>query len=196
MATFRHAFCVVLFVFVCRIHAADGAKILAIAATDSGSHLMSMLKFLNGLDSNGHRVFIVDFANVTKRLPPPPNTTVFHIVPPATPTATLDPKEGPGKQWYQIYSSDKLMRMYEEDDQKFAGIIADYADILDALMEQEWDLVVADDLRAPAAYAMAIRLKEDQRTPFLLYSTMGQLVAAEEEQLALERRLPQSSFAR
>ncbi|KAI6234937.1 hypothetical protein M3Y99_00745200 [Aphelenchoides fujianensis] len=161
------------------------ANILAIPAPNIGSHLMSFMRFLNGMASLGHQVCILDFANVTRQSSPLPNTTVFHFDLPSPPSVVLDPKKGPGKQWHQIYSSGLLMRMYEDDDRKFGRMISEYADLMDELMDRRWDLVVVDDIRAPPAYAMAIRLKDEQNTPFLLYSTMGQLFAAEEEQLAL-----------
>ncbi|KAI6225382.1 hypothetical protein M3Y99_01347100 [Aphelenchoides fujianensis] len=147
---------------------------------------MSFMRFLNSMASLGHQVCILDFANVTRQSPKLPNTTIFYFDLPSPFSFARDPKNGPGKQWHQIYTSGLLMRMYEEDDRKFGRMITDYADLMDELMDRRWDLVVADDIRAPPAYAMAIRLKDEQSTPFLLYSTMGHLFAAEEEQMSLD----------
>ncbi|KAI6234938.1 hypothetical protein M3Y99_00745300 [Aphelenchoides fujianensis] len=100
---------------------ANAANILAVPAMDTGSHLLSFMKLLKGLDALGHHVSIVDFANATKQVPLSPNTTVFHFdLPPASITA-VDPKDGVGRLWHQLYTTEKFMRKYGEDDRRSGG---------------------------------------------------------------------------
>jgi hypothetical protein len=43
------------------------------------------------------------------------------------------------------------------------------------IFDSKWDLVVADALFIPHGHAIAMRLLEEQGTPFLLYETACQL---------------------
>lgn len=57
---------------------------------------------------------------------------------------------------------------------------------LEQLLAQPWDLVVADDIFAPHAWAMALRLRR-RGVPLVLFSTCAQLTAAAASNLALGR---------
>ena len=55
-------------------------------------------------------------------------------------------------------------------------------------MNDEWDLIIFDEMFCPHAYAIALRLKKERNIPFIPYSTGGQLTISLAAQLSLSKR--------
>ncbi|KAI6234939.1 hypothetical protein M3Y99_00745400 [Aphelenchoides fujianensis] len=166
----------------------DEAKILAIPAMDSGSHLISFMRLIGGLASRGHQIHVMDFAKASKGTQLPPNTTVIDVHLPFAQFDESDIELGPRKRWHRYYTSARLFWDYEQDDLTFGRLIRDHPHVVDEIMGTQWDLVISDDIFSPHGYSIGMRLKKERNVPYLLYSTSGQITTGTAEQKSLGKR--------
>ncbi|CAD5227146.1 unnamed protein product [Bursaphelenchus xylophilus] len=167
-----------LLLLLCDLYHARAAKILVLPAADGGSHMQSMAPYFTTLAAAGHEVHVLDTAN-----PKPKyvytNVTMHNIVDPENPMH-------PRNQWEGLVTVSSFREVFKGSDNKFNGLLDRRRKEIDALVNQNWDLVVADDIFSAHAWGIALKLKQ-RGVPYVLYSTSGQVASTTAQTLAYTR---------
>jgi hypothetical protein len=56
---------------------------------------------------------------------------------------------------------------------------------LDHLMSTQWDLLILDDLLAPIAYSIGVRMLEERGIPYIMFPSCGEQTATSMEQRSM-----------
>ncbi|CAD5221876.1 unnamed protein product [Bursaphelenchus okinawaensis] len=142
--------------------------------------MQSMAPYFLTLSSSGHEVHVLDTANPTPKYKY--KNVVMHNIVVKGQNSGRDPRQ----TWNAMISVSKFREVFANSDVKFHELLDSEREALEKLVNQPWDLVVADDIFSVHAWAIALRLKQ-RGVPFILYSTSGQVASATTQTMALGR---------
>ncbi|KAL3098326.1 hypothetical protein niasHT_021598 [Heterodera trifolii] len=161
------------------------AKVLFTVFHDRGSHFASMFPLMEKLARHGHAVSVLDTIHRSDR-----SSLIRHIRAPLPHAEVEDEAERHAFAeffWNQTDSSVTLPEFYRQSDEQLATLMLNHSKKMVALINEDWDLLVIDDLMWPFGYFMATlkrrsweSARKGPRPHLIVYGTAAQtLISAE-----------------
>uniref|UniRef100_A0A7I5EAM9 UDP-glucuronosyltransferase n=1 Tax=Haemonchus contortus TaxID=6289 RepID=A0A7I5EAM9_HAECO len=145
----------------------DTAKVIFNGMHSSDSHIASMLPLATRLAKEQHVVHFLETNTKPSHFNYPNNITFTHVELQKDPFFVSCFLK---VMWIKIFSSIEFPRIWETGDKAFVEMLDQHPEKINKVMNESWDLVVADELFAVASYALAMKAY-NSRKPFVTLST-------------------------
>ncbi|KJH44127.1 hypothetical protein DICVIV_09844 [Dictyocaulus viviparus] len=131
----------------------NAAKILFNGMHSSDSHIASMIPFASRMSQENHTVHILETNTKSTHYNYPANITFTHI------QLNKDPFfiNYVSAIWTKIFGPIEFPRIWETGDKAFLEMLKNHSNKMDIILNQTWDLVIADELFSVSSYALAIK---------------------------------------